>query len=69
MQLVSIKDLTIASRPDGPECPKSCPLKKIGMLDEFVFGRQFGSYKHISKVENMFALAVLFEGILDKEES
>ena len=29
MQLVSIKDLIIASSPNGPKCPKSCPLEKI----------------------------------------
>ena len=28
------------------------------MRNEFVFGGQFGSYKHISKVENMVALVV-----------
>ena len=32
IQLVSIKDLTIAGHPKGRECPKSCPLEKIGIV-------------------------------------
>ena len=32
MQLVLIKDLIIAGYPNGPKCPKSCPLEKIGIV-------------------------------------
>ena len=38
------------------------------MRNDFVFGGQIGSYKYISKVENMVALVVLFEGMLDERE-
>ena len=32
MQLVSMKDIIFAGCPNGPKCPKSCPLEKIGIV-------------------------------------